>query len=143
MLLADLVPEIEDHYKRQEMGMDSADLGEQCKAEIRARAPKILLKLIEQVQEEHFLVRSSNQEKNYSINTILNSYDCLDFPRVRLCKHLAAVQHHFGIPDPEPSASLAQLCLIAPELLRAQEIGNAAQDAACQDAAPRRTPLRR
>ena len=65
MLLADLVPEIEDRYKQQEMGMDGADLGEQRKAEIRARAPEIPLKLIEQVQEEHFLVRSSNQEKNY------------------------------------------------------------------------------
>ena len=75
MLLADLVPEIEDRYKRQEMGMDGANLGEQCKVEIRTRAPEIPLKLIEQVQEEHFLVRSSNQEKIYSINTILNSCD--------------------------------------------------------------------
>ena len=122
MLLADLVPEIEDRYKRQEMGMDGADLGEQRKAEIRARAPEILLKLIEQVQEEHFLVRSSNQEKIYSINTILNSCDCLDFPRVRLCKHLAAVRHHFGIPDPEPPASLARPCPIAPELLHADTL---------------------
>ena len=112
--------------------MDGADLGEQ---EICTRAPEIPLKLIEQVQEEHFLVCSSNQEIFYSINTILNSCDCLDFPQVWLCKHLAAVRHHFGIPDPEPLASLAWPCPIAPELLRTQEIGNAAHDTTCQNAA--------
>jgi hypothetical protein len=129
VLLADVVPEIEDCYKWQEMGMHGANLEEEHKAEICACAPEIPLKLIEQFDQEHFFVCSSNQEKKYTVNSNLNSCDCLDFPRVRLCKHLVAVRHHFVIPDPEPPASQALgLYPIAPELL-----GD--QDAACQNTA--------
>lgn len=127
MLLTDLLPEIEDRSERQRLGMEGADLSDERKAEICARAPtEIPLKLIEQVGEERFLVRSCNQEKFYSINTMLKTCDCLDFPRVKLCKHLAAVQHHFGIA--EPPAPTPQQCPIAPELHHAQGAGNTSQN---------------
>ena len=50
-------------------------------------------------------MRSSKEEKKNIVNTTLKECDCRDFPRVRLCKHLAAVQHYFGGAPLAPSHS--------------------------------------
>jgi hypothetical protein len=120
VLIHDLLPEIEDRYERQTIGMHGDNLGEEREQDIRARAPEIPRAHIQQVEPERFLVRSSNQEKFYSIHSVLNECNCEDFPRVKFCKHLAAVQHYFG------GAPVAQPSPIAPESCHAQESGNAA-----------------
>jgi hypothetical protein len=120
VLIHDLLPEIEDHYEQQNIGMHGDNLGEEREQDIRARAPEIPCAHIQQVKPERFLVRSSNQEKIYSIHSVLNECYCEDFPSVKLCKHLAAVQHYFG------GAPLAQPSPITLESCQAQESGNTA-----------------
>ena len=120
VLLTDLLPEMEDRHKRQELGMEGSDLAKERTNEILTRAPEFPQDRIEQVDEERFLVRSSNQEKFYNVG--FKDCDCRDFPRVKLCKHVAAVQHYFGgkhsapptqpgptAPDSQETASAAAI----------------------------------
>jgi len=94
--------------------MDGFDLAEECKKDILARAPEIPCNRMEVIDQERILVRSSNQEQFYSVNTVLNKCDCKDFPRIGLCKHLAAVWHYFG--GGKHSAPTAQPCPTALDL---------------------------
>src|SRR5258708_14683834 len=50
----------------------------------------------------HFDVQSSNSNIIYQVNLGTTTCSCSDFPRVRLCKHIAAVLHFFGGADPGP-----------------------------------------
>jgi len=79
---------------------------------------------MEAINQERVLVRSSNQEQFYSVNTVLNECDCKDFPHIGLCKHLAAMWHYSG--GGKHSAPTTQLCPTAPDLHHTQESGNAA-----------------
>jgi len=49
-------------------------------------------------------VQSSDSLKVYNIDLVTKVCNCSDFPRIRLCKHLAAVDHFFGGADlgPQP-----------------------------------------
>jgi hypothetical protein len=96
MVIHNLLPKIEDCYDQQSIGMHGNDLEEEQEVDVRARALKIPFTPIQQVKQEHFIVRSSNQDFFYSIHSVLNECNCEDFPSVKLCTHLAATQHDFG-----------------------------------------------
>ncbi|KAH9173877.1 hypothetical protein EDB89DRAFT_2068386 [Lactarius sanguifluus] len=102
-LLTDLLPHIHDHLKSQDIGLDGFDLAKECKEEILARAPEIPRDRIEVINQERIL----------------------DFPHIRFCKHLAAVQHYFG--GAKDSALTARPLPTAPDLHHAstQESNNA------------------
>ena len=75
--------------------MDGFDLAKEHMEEILRCAPKVPPDHIEEVDPGHFLVCSSNQE-NYIVNSTSIDCTCKDFPRVKLCKHVVAIQHYFG-----------------------------------------------
>ena len=115
---------MEERHERQSLGMDGFDLAKEHTEEILQRAPEVPPDRIEEVDPGHFLVRSSNQEENYIVNSTSIDCTCKDFPCVKLCKHVAAVQHYFGggkcpVPFTRPGATSD---LTVPD---AQEIGNA------------------
>ena len=47
-------------------------------------------------------MQSSNSNIIYQVNLGTTTCSCSDFPRVCLCKHIAAVLHFFGGADPGP-----------------------------------------
>jgi hypothetical protein len=94
VLLNDLLPDTEDRHKWQELGMEGPDLAKERTNEILKCAPKFPWDRIEQVDEEHFRVRSSDQEQFYNVG--FKDCNCKDFPHVKLCKHVATVQHYSG-----------------------------------------------
>jgi hypothetical protein len=66
-------------------------------------------------------VCSSNQEQFYNVG--FKDCNCKDFPCVKLCKHVAAVQHYFG--GGKHSVPLTQPGPTAPD---SQENGSAPQE---------------
>src|SRR5258708_31051970 len=96
------LPDLEIRLKRQERGMEGADLGETRHRQILTRAPKTPLENIRKNDDLHFDVQSSNSNKIYKVNLGTTSCDCSDFPRIRMCKHIAAVVHFFWVADLVP-----------------------------------------
>src|SRR5260370_24540574 len=97
-------PHLEIRHKRQERGMEGADLAETQRRQILTRAPETPLENIQKNDDLHFDVQSSNSNKIYKVNLGTTSYDCSDFPRIRMCTHIAAVRHFFWGAELGPHA---------------------------------------
>src|SRR6266849_7783924 len=95
-LVKDMIPSYEDRHKRQKLGMQGPTLAEKRRKDILARAPKTPQERIQQIDQSRFEVQSSSTEKTYEINILTYTCTCLDFPRIQLCKHIAATVHFFG-----------------------------------------------
>src|SRR5260370_40190047 len=93
---------MEIRHKRQERGMEGANLAETRRRQILMRAPETPVEKIRKNDDLHFDVQSSNSNIIYQVNLGTTTCSCSDFPRVRLCKHIAAVLHFFGGGDPRP-----------------------------------------
>ena len=102
--MAEYLPDVEFRHKRQTLGMEGLNLAEKRRRQIRMRAPETPLSKIHKIDDSHFDVQSSNSSKYYNIDLITTTCNCSDFPRIRLCKHIAAVLHFFGGADlgPQP-----------------------------------------
>ena len=94
-LVKGMLPSYEDHHKRQMLGMQGPDLAEKRRKQIVTRAPKIPLERIKEIGQSHFEIQSSSSEIFYEINILTHTCTCIDFPRIQLCKHLAAMVHYF------------------------------------------------
>src|SRR5258707_15387394 len=103
------LPHLEIRHKRQERGMEGADLAETQRRQILTRAPETPLENIRKNDDLHFDVQSSNSNKIYKVNLGTTSCDCSDFPRIRMCKHIAAVVHFFWGAELGPQA-LVNMC---------------------------------
>ena len=108
--MVDMLPAYERRCHHQERAFDGADLAEKrCKA-ICACAPGMSAESIQSLGRERFYVQSaSDPEKMYlvdlakdrsqdlSIDYLIrygkDCCDCLDWPKARLCKHIAAIAH--------------------------------------------------
>jgi hypothetical protein len=103
-LVTEFLPDIEFRHKRQTLGMEGLNLAEKRRRQILKRAPKTPIAKIQKIDDLHFKVQSSNTNRIYQINLDTKTCDCSDFPRIRLCKHIAAVVHFFGGADlgPQP-----------------------------------------
>src|SRR5216684_2283855 len=101
-LVVEFIPDLEMRHKRQELGMNGGDLAEKCRQLILRRAPETPLTQIRKIDDLHFEVQSSNSSNLYQINLVTTTCSCSDFPRIRLCKHIAAVMHFFGGVDLRP-----------------------------------------
>src|SRR5712691_3505022 len=95
-LVKDMIPSYEDRHKRQKLGMQGPNLAEKRRKDILARAPETTQERIQQIDQSRFKVQSSSSEKTYEINLLTYTCTCLDFPRIQLCKHIAATVHFFG-----------------------------------------------
>ena len=97
------------------------DLATKRRQQILARAPEISTDTIRSLGSRRFYVRSAadsakmylvdlskdhsaDTSKSYLIEHRKDSCDCLDWPRVWLCKHIAATAHFFAeTPDTWPA----------------------------------------
>jgi hypothetical protein len=104
MLVKEYLPEIEHRHKRQTLGMEGPNLGEKRRYQILTRAPETPLAKIKKIDDLHFEVQSSSSVKCYQVDLSTKFCNCIDFPNISLCKHIAAVVHFFGGADlgPQP-----------------------------------------
>ena len=102
MLVNKFMPEIEHRHKRQTLGMEGPNIGEKCRQEILTRAPETPIEKIKKIDDFCFEVESSNSKNKYEINLDTTACSCSDFPRIQLCKHIAAIVHFFEGADLEP-----------------------------------------
>jgi hypothetical protein len=100
-LAREMLPSYEDHHKRQRLGMQGPDLAKKRRKQILARAPETPLEQIKEISQSRFEVQSTSSEKIYEINILTYTCTCSDFPRIQLCKHVAATVHFFrgGLGD--------------------------------------------
>jgi hypothetical protein len=102
MLVMEFIPDLEICHKQQTLGMEGLNLVEKCHQQILARAPKTPLSKIQKIDNLHFEVKSSTSNNIYQINLDTTTCSCSDFPRICLCKHIAAIAHFFGGADLGP-----------------------------------------
>ena len=95
-LVNKMLPIYEDRHKRQKLRMQGPNLAEKRRKDILARAPETPLERIKEIAESRFKVQSTSLEKLYEVNLLTYTCTCLDFPRIKLCKHVAVVVHFFG-----------------------------------------------
>jgi hypothetical protein len=115
-LVMEFLPEVEIRHKRQMLGMEGLNLAEKRRRQIQTRAPETPLSKIEKIDDLHFEVQSSSSNKHYQINLDTTTCNCSDFPRIRLCKHIAAVVHFFGGAElgPQPPVNASASKSVAP-----------------------------
>src|SRR5258708_3735102 len=101
-LVVEFILDLEMRHKRRELGMHGGDLAKQRHQQILRCAPETPLTQIRKIDDLHFEVQSSNSNKFHLINLVATTCSCSDFPRIRLCKHIAAVVHFFGGVDLRP-----------------------------------------
>ncbi len=101
-LVNEYLPDLEFRHKRQALGMEGLNLAEKRRRQILRRAPETPVEKILKIDDSHFEVQSSNSNKLYQIDLGTKTCNCIDFPRVHLCKHIAAVAHFFGGADLVP-----------------------------------------
>ena len=95
-LVKDMLPSYEDRHKRQKLGMQGLDLAEKRRKQILARAPETPQDRIKEIDRSRFEIQSTSSEKKYEVNLLTYTCTCLDYPRIRLCKHIASTVHFFG-----------------------------------------------
>ena len=101
-LIMEFLPNLEIHYKWQMLGMEGPNLAKKCHRQILMRASKTPLDKIQNIDNSHFKVQSSNTNWYYNTDLVTTTCDCSDFPRICLCKHIAGVVHFFGGADLRP-----------------------------------------
>ena len=105
-LVKHLEPHFRSRHARQTIGFEGPDLAAARRAEIRASARDMALDSVLNFDSSHFHVASqSHPGEFYAIDLIESICDCPDFPRIRFCKHIAAVYLHF--PHLSPGESTA------------------------------------
>src|SRR6266849_6840588 len=101
-MVNEYLPDLEFRHKRQALGMEGLNLAEKRRRQILRRAPETPVEKILKIDDSHFEVQSSNSNKLYQIDLGTKNCNCIDFPRVHLCKHIVAVAHFFVGADLGP-----------------------------------------
>ena len=121
VLVNDFLPDYKFRHKRQIAGMYGPDLEDARRLQILASARNISPNSIQQISDTEFFVASESiPGHQYPINLTQSKCDCKDFPRIRFCKHIAAIHilfpqrptmgrpseipEHACAPDPPRSA---------------------------------------
>lgn len=98
-LIADILPDYVARYDSQMLGFKGPDLAEKRREQIRVRAPEMNAVSIHDLGGggDRFSVESAmDSTRRYLVDLGKESCDCPDWPKVRLCKHIAAVDHFYG-----------------------------------------------
>jgi hypothetical protein len=109
-LVQNLDPYYLNQHKRQTIGFKGLDLAAVQQKEIKASTRDISPDSVLNFDLAHFHVTSqSHPGKFHVIDLIESTCDCMDFPRIHFCKHIAAIYVHFphlcpeqNIPSPLP-----------------------------------------
>ena len=95
-LVTNMVPYYQSRHARQVVGLEGPDLAGQRRRQLLARARGTSRDSIQQFDSKHFHVASdSHPGAYYEIDLNRSTCNCPDFPRIRFCKHLAAISVHF------------------------------------------------
>ena len=95
-LVTYFISDYQNRHKRQLVGLEGPDLEEARHEQILENARNISLDSIHSVSNTEFLIASeSNPGHHYLIDLTQSTCNCKDFPRIQLCKHIAAVNVHF------------------------------------------------
>ena len=112
-LVKHLEPYFQNRHARQTFGFEGLDLAAARRQVIEASARDISLDSVLNFDSTHFHVASQScPGEFYAIDLVRSTCDCADFPRIRFCKHIAAVYVHFphlcseGNNAPTPPESL-------------------------------------
>ena len=94
ILTRNMLPEhYEARHRAQQIGFEGPDLAEKHRRAVLASAKTISIDSIRCVDDTQFhVVSQSNLGKCYLVDIQRLICNCLDFPRIRLCKHLCAVK---------------------------------------------------
>jgi hypothetical protein len=95
-------PNYRSRHDRQAVGLEGPDLAAARRSEITSSAKNISPDSILQFDHVHFHVASQSRPgEYYAIDLHQPACDCADFPRIRFCKHMAAIYAHFPHLAPE------------------------------------------
>src|SRR6266702_6829856 len=103
-----------DHYesqqRAQEKGFDGKDLEERHRCTVMTNSQSISGNFIIPINSNQFHVASQTHAgQKYVIDTQAAICDCPDFPRIRFCKHLAAVQSKYPTHTPSEASQCNQI----------------------------------
>jgi hypothetical protein len=130
-------PYYQSWHDRQAVGLEGRDLAAAWRGQILTSAKDISRDSILQFDHIQFHVASQSRPgAYYTIDLHQSTCDCTDFPRVRFCKHIAAIYAHFphlspeGISESLLTEDITPLC--QPECASSQEdsLKNLTQDIA-------------
>ena len=95
-----MLPSYAIHHVRQELGFEGLNLANKRRKELLARTPEMNAACVCDLGDDKFQVRSSTESSRfYAVDLSMQSCDCPDWPRVRLCKHVTAAAHFFRDGD--------------------------------------------
>ena len=95
-LVTIMVPSYAVQHIRQELGFEGLNLPDKRCKELLAQSPEINALGISPLGDDQFKVPSATSTRIYLVDLRTASCDCPDWPRIQLCKHVAAVAHFFG-----------------------------------------------
>ncbi len=99
-LVVDMLPYYETRHHSQELGFSGSNLAQKRRKELLARTPEMNADSISAVEDDRYYVQSAtDSSRTYLVELTKLSCDCVDWPRVQLCKHVTAVAHFFGYGD--------------------------------------------
>jgi hypothetical protein len=99
----EFLPDLEFRHKRQTLRMEGPNLAEKRCRQILTRAPETPLTKIRKIDNLHFEAQSSRSDRSYQIDLDTTTCNCSDFPRIQLCKHIAAIVLFLGEPISDPN----------------------------------------
>ena len=98
-LVFDFLSDVENWHKRQIIGLEGPDLEDTRRQQILATARNISPDSIQKVSDAKFLVDSESRPGHqYTIDLKQSTCDCADFPRIRFCKHIGAINVQSSLP---------------------------------------------
>ncbi len=96
MLVRGMVQYYEDRHKHQIVGLNGKDLTMEHQEEILERVADIPSDSIQKLDHTQFHVTSKSRPGLYHMVDLHQSTcECEDFPRIRFCRHIAAILFHF------------------------------------------------
>ena len=92
----------------QDLGFKGPNLAEKQHEQIHFQAVDMNANCIHELGGNCFHVDlATDSMQRYLVDLSDKTCDCPDWPRVRLCKHVSAVEHHFGNNDQQMGADKA------------------------------------
>jgi hypothetical protein len=101
-----MVPHYQSRHARQNVGLEGPDLAGQRRRELLSSARDISIDSILQFDLTQFHVASQSRPGSYyAIDLDRVTCDCMNFPKARFCKHIAAIYVHFPHLAPDDNGS--------------------------------------
>ena len=120
-LVMGMVGYYENKHSCQIVGLDGKDLAAERRQELLERAAEIPSESIQKIDDTQFHVASKSRPGLYhSVDLHRSTCQCEDFPRIRFCRHIAAILLLYISPSYPPRKSIADHPLDRP--LREQSL---------------------